>query len=178
MRKWRRLSYSFTFVFAILLFLITSTDMKAQALPTAASSGELSAFATYSRVTTDYGYPNKGGATFGLLYVREVPWLLTPSIEFRVKATFDGRTVDEHTWGGGVRFERRILDFRPYGTSSSAAEPFTITFPILTIPTLLESPIPGTTPSCIHRVSALTTTLQSKGARFHYQFEFWNLGNS
>jgi hypothetical protein len=179
MRKWRRLSYSLTFLFATSLFLVALRNLKAQALPAAARTGELSAFATYSRVTTDYGYPNKGGTTFGLLYVREVRWFLTPSIEFRVKATFDGRTVDEHTWGGGIRFERRIRDFRPYGNFfiSSGTIHYNFSNPY--------NPHPTATPytwdnSIVYSPGFGVDYNLSRywGARFDYQFEFWNLGNS
>ena len=178
MRKWRRLSYSFTFLFATLLFLPASRYLKGQALPTAARKAEFSAFATYSRVTTDYGYPNNG-ATVGLQYLRFVRWYVTPSIEFRVKATFDGRTVDEHTWGGGVRFERRILDFRPYGNFfissgtihynfSSPYNPHPVGKPYTSDNSIVYSPGFGID----YNLSKYW------GARFDYQFEFWNLGNN
>lgn len=160
-----------------IFFPLARCDLKGQAVPQATRGAQLSAFATYSRIRTDYGYANNG-ATFGLQYTRYLHWHLTPSIEFRVKTAFGGNTVDERTVGGGIRFEHRFHYFQPYGNFfiSSGTIRYNFANPYNPHPTgasytsdnsIVYSPGFGLD----YKLSRYW------GARLDYQFEFWNLGN-
>jgi hypothetical protein len=95
--------------------LVTSAGtLRAQSIPTAQKTGEISAFALYTRLTPDYGPTNNNGLIFGADYTRFTRWWVNPAIEFRAKIA-TGSTVDEKSFGGGLRVEKRVHDkFHPY----------------------------------------------------------------
>ena len=102
----------------ILFFIVVSVvphgvmRVGAQALPVRTKGADISVFGTYTRLWPDYGPQKNNGATFGAFYTRYLRWF-SPGVEFRVKIA-DGETVDEKTYGGGVRVEKPIGRFRPY----------------------------------------------------------------
>ncbi len=53
------------------------------------------------------------GAIFGGEYTRFMNRFLNPSLEVRGKVAA-GATVDERTWGGGIRGVHRFRNFYPY----------------------------------------------------------------
>jgi hypothetical protein len=106
--------------FTLILFLIVMSvvphgvmRLSAQAVPLREKKADLSVFGTYTRLTPDYGPQQNNGTTFGVFYTRYWHWF-SPAVEFRVKIA-DGETVDEKTYGGGVRIEKSFGRFRPYG---------------------------------------------------------------
>ena len=88
-------------------------NLNAQALPTSQRKAELTAFGTYTHLTPDYGPQNNNGATFGVGYSHSFQ-LLTPAVEFRVKIA-NGETVNQKTYGGGIRLEHEWNRLHPYG---------------------------------------------------------------
>jgi hypothetical protein len=84
----------------------------AQAVPLRQKKADLSVFGTYTRLSPDYGPQQNNGGTFGVFYTRYYRWL-SPAVEFRAKIA-NGATVDESTYGGGIRVEKSINRFRPY----------------------------------------------------------------
>jgi hypothetical protein len=95
-------------------FMTSAGTVHAQAVPTAKKTGDISAFVLYTRLTPDYGPTSNNGATFGVDYTRYTRWWVNPSIEFRAKIA-NGSAVDEKSFGGGIRVEKRIHDkYHPY----------------------------------------------------------------
>jgi|KBSMisStaDraftv2_1062788.scaffolds.fasta_scaffold767614_1 hypothetical protein len=101
------------FAFVVSLVPDGTASLNAQAVPTRERKAEVTAFATYTHVTPDYGPQNNNGVTFGVGYSRYMRFL-TPAIEFRVKIA-NGETVDQTTYGGGIRLEHQLQNFHPYG---------------------------------------------------------------
>jgi len=101
------------FAFVVSLVPVGTAKLSAQAVPTRERKAELTTFATYTHVTPDYGPQNNNGVTFGVGYSRSIRFL-TPTVEFRVKIA-NGETVDEKTYGGGLRVEHQFSNFHPYG---------------------------------------------------------------
>jgi hypothetical protein len=137
---------------------------------------DFSAFGAASRVWTDYGYPATA-YTIGAEFIRYYRWPVTPSIEFRYKSTSNGRTVDENTFGGGIRVEHAIRNFRPYGTFlvSKGTIHYNFDHPYNPHPTaepytqdgsVVYSPGLGVDYDIAYRWAVLAD----------YQYEFWNLG--
>jgi hypothetical protein len=67
----------------------------------------------YSRLTPDYGPTSNNGIAVGGSYTRLTHWWLDPAIEFRAKIA-NGITVDEKTFGGGIKGVKKIGRFSPY----------------------------------------------------------------
>lgn len=97
----------------VLGFCAGGSVLYAQARPAGEKSGDLSVFAMYHRLTPDYGPTNNNGISFGADYTRYTRWWVKPSIEFRAKIA-NGTTVDESSFGGGIRAEKPIGNFHPY----------------------------------------------------------------
>ena len=107
---------SFTLIlFAFVVSLIPdgTPNLSAQAVPIREKKAELTTFLTYTHLTPDYGPQNNNGVSFGIDYSRYMRFV-TPAIEFRVKLA-SGTTVDENTYGGGIRVEHQWSNFHPYG---------------------------------------------------------------
>lgn len=102
-------------IWTLIAFLVLAIPkpLLAQANPTAVKKADLSAFGLYSRLTPDYGAQKNNGVTFGIDYTRYTRWWVSPSVEFRVKIA-NGTTVDEKSWGGGIRVEKPINRWHPY----------------------------------------------------------------
>jgi hypothetical protein len=100
-------------IWVLVALLATTTVLHAQANPAAQKTGDLSVFVLYTRLTPDYGPTNNNGFTLGLDYTRYTRWWVKPSIELRGKIA-NGATVDEKSFGGGIRMEKPIGSFHPY----------------------------------------------------------------
>jgi hypothetical protein len=100
-------------IWMLATLLATASTIQAQAPPTAQKIGDLSAFVLYTRLTPDYGPTTNNGVTLGLDYTRYTRWWVKPSIEVRGKIA-NGSTVDERSFGGGIRAVKPIRIFRPY----------------------------------------------------------------
>ena len=104
----------------LILFLVVTSlvpqgiaTLNAQAVPLREKKADLSVFGTYTRLKPDYGPQQNNGVTFGAFYTRYWRWF-SPAIEFRVKIA-DGATVNERTYGGGIRVEKQFGQrFRPF----------------------------------------------------------------
>jgi len=156
------------------LFLgLASKTLHAQASPTASKKAAISAFGTYSRISTDRDSHKNNGVTFGGNYTRYLNWFLTPSLEFRGKIA-PGGTVGEKTFGGGIRGERRLKNFVPYANFLVSYGRLTFTHPDTSgpgKPYLYDDSIVYSTGL------GLDYNLTSQwAARVDYQFEHWNLG--
>jgi hypothetical protein len=107
---------TFTLIlFAMVVSLIPegTAKLRAQATPIREKKAELTTFLTYTHVTPDYGPQNNNGVSIGIDYARYMRFV-TPALEFRVKIA-NGATVDERTYGGGIRVEHQWSRFHPYG---------------------------------------------------------------
>jgi len=167
------------FLFSTLLFLFTPQNLKAQATPAAARKGEISVFGGYAKVWPDYGPFTNHGATFGVDYIHYTHWFVNPSVEFRVKVTSGGGTVDENTWGGGARFEREIKYFHPYADFLISKGTIHYNFQNPTNPHPTGTPY--TSDNSIVYSPGLGVDFDVTyhlAARVDYQWEFWNLGNN
>ena len=160
------------------ILLVGAPHLHAQADPTATRQVELSAFGTFSIVNPDRAvfYPQNSnrnfGATFGFDYTRYVsPWL-TPSLELRTKFA-TGTSVNESTYGGGLRVEHRFGSFYPYGDFLMSYGTITFNHPDLTLPG----------PPYTHDDAFVTSfgvgcdidVTQRWTARVDYQFEHWKV---
>jgi hypothetical protein len=167
---------SFALFVAMSFFLLSPRHLSAQASAAASKGIDLSAFTAFSRIWTDYGYP-AGGYLFGVDFTRHYNLPVTPSIEFRIKSTSGGRTVDESTLGGGIRVERTIKNFHPYATLliskgtihynfSNPYDPHPNGQPYTQDGSIVYSPGMGVDYDLAYHWAV----------RADYQFEFWNLG--
>lgn len=106
-------NFSAWVVIVSLFALAIPKTLTAQANPAGVKKADLSAFGLYSKLTPDYGPQKNNGITFGIDYTRYTRWWVNPSIEFRAKIAH-GTTVDEKSWGGGIRVEKPINHWHPY----------------------------------------------------------------
>ena len=108
-----------SFVFVLLIcFAATLVPVRAgaQAEPIKEKKADLSTFVGYTRLSPDYGgLPDNlnNGVVFGAFYTRYLHWF-APAVEFRGKIA-NGHTVDEKTYGGGIRVEKSFRRYRPFG---------------------------------------------------------------
>jgi opacity protein-like surface antigen len=105
--------------------ILVPAPLWAQARPVAVKKADISAFAAFTRVTPDYDAPSNKGFTFGVDVMKPVRWFLKPSLEFRGTIA-PGPTVNENTFGGGVKVEHPIWRLHPYADFLVSAG--TITF--------------------------------------------------
>jgi hypothetical protein len=160
------------------ILFVGAPHLHAQATPTASRQTELSAFGTFTFVNPDRAiiYPQNSnsnyGATFGFDYTRYAsPWF-TPSLEIRTKFA-TGTSVNESTYGGGLRVEHRFGSFYPYGDSLMSYGKITFNHPDRT----------GPGPPYTHDDAFVTSfglgcdidITERWTARVDYQFEHWNV---
>lgn len=94
------------------------TTLRAQALPTATRSADISVFAGFLTDTPDYGPYRNNGVSAGVDYTRYIRLPIEPSIELRTNIA-DGKTVNERTYLFGPRValrlpQRSLRRFHPY----------------------------------------------------------------
>jgi hypothetical protein len=150
-------------------------SLKAQATPAAFKQGEISVYGAYSRVWPDYAPQKDNGAIFGADYTRFINFFLTPSLEFRGKVV-SGPTVNERTWGGGIRGEHRFRNFYPYIDFLVSAGTIQFNHPSLDAFGRLYASDNSIVYSAGGGVDYDIT--RRFAARFDYQFEHWNLGTN
>src|SRR3954471_7910022 len=112
---WTRQKSLILILFLIVVSVVPHAVVRvnAQATPVRTKGADISVFGTYMRLSPDYGPQKNNGYTFGAFYARYLR-LFSPGVEFRVKIAH-GETVDEKTYGGGVRVEKLMARrFRPY----------------------------------------------------------------
>ena len=163
-------------VFIFLASILFSRDfLEAQALPTASKGGEISIYGAYAHVWPHYGTEQDNGVTFGAEYTHFVNWFVRPSLELRGKVV-SGQTVNQRTWGGGIRGQHRFGNFYPYIDFLISSG--TITFPHPTIGTS-GSPYVSDNSIVYSLGGGVDYDITSHFAvRADYQFEHWNLGRS
>ncbi len=96
----------------IVLIVLASDQLWAQATAARSREAELTGFVMYSRVTPDYGPQGNNGVSVGAAYTKYLKWL-SVGVEARFKDA-PGTTVGERTFGGGVRVEHQWKYFHPY----------------------------------------------------------------
>jgi len=182
----RPLSIRQSFVFVLLIFFaaaLVSVRAGAQAVPIREKKADLSTFVGYTRLSPDYGgLPDNlnNGVSFGAFYTRYLHWF-APAVEFRGKIA-NGHTVDEKTYGGGIRVEKSYRRYRPFGDFLVSAG--TINYHLVTPPNV---PAPPGIPYIIHTYSDSSVVYTLGGgldfdvterisARGEYQHEHWSLG--
>jgi hypothetical protein len=102
-------------LFLIGLLFTCSSMSRAQAIPTAQTTGELDAFGTFSITNPDYGRGwNTGGTVGGDLLLRPFRFG-QPGVVFRY-ANVSGSTTRETFLGGGLDLHYRLPWIRPYAT--------------------------------------------------------------
>jgi hypothetical protein len=101
------------YVLPLVLFLLATPSLHAQATPTAVRDAEISVFGTYSLVFTDRDSSWANGGTLGADFTSFLPHKLAVSLEIRAKAA-GGYVVNQYTYGGGARVERHMGNFHPY----------------------------------------------------------------
>ena len=172
----------------LILFLVATSlvpqgiaTLNAQAVPLREKKADISVFGTYTRLKPDYGPQENNGVTFGAFYTRYWHWL-SPAIEFRVKIA-DGATVDQKTYGGGIRVEKQIAQrFRPFADFLVSAG--TINYHQISPP---NQSAPPNAPYVLHTYSDSSVVYTYGGgldydvtenfsARGEFQYENWSLG--
>jgi opacity protein-like surface antigen len=100
-----------------LLFGATAAAVKhagAQAIPTMERGAEFAPFVQTTILNPDWGQTHNLGYTVGFDYTRFIPTLVQPSLEFRMTHA-SGRTVNQTTYLGGLKFQTTIHGVHPYG---------------------------------------------------------------
>lgn len=171
MQKPRRLTLRIALP-AVMVFLsiLVPEHLNAQAIPTRSREADASAFVAYTRLTTDYGYPDNG-VTIGANYTRYFRFI-SPALEVRFK-TASGRTVGERTFGGGLRLEHQWSYFHPY--ADLLVSKGTITF---ADKNAIGSFGTGSNGSIVYSYGGGVDYdfADQWSARVDYQSEHWNLG--
>src|ERR1051325_11944022 len=100
---------------AALLVMTTATMLHAQARAAAEKTSDISGFVLFSRLCPDYGPTNNNGFTVGGSYLlrNRIRWF-DPGIDVRFRSA-NGATVDQKNFSGGLKVEKVINNFRPYG---------------------------------------------------------------
>ena len=89
------------------------TYASAQALPTVERHSEFATFAQGTMLRPDWGQTNNYGYSFGVDYTHFFSKFVQPGLELRfTRAT--GRTVNENTYLGGLKFQTTIHGIHPY----------------------------------------------------------------
>jgi len=174
MRQGPGLTWICGFVF-LASFLFTPQSLTAQASPAASKTGEISVYGAYSRVWPDYGPQKDNGAIFGAEYTRFTNFFLAPSLELRGKVV-SGPTVNERTWGGGIRGEHRFRNFYPYIDFLVSSGTIQFNHPFIDARGNLYQSDNSIVYSAGGGVDYDIT--RHFAARFDYQFEHWNLGTT
>ena len=164
-----------TFLLPAILLVLVPGKLIAQANPVASKKADISVFGTYSRVTTDYGPETNNGYTFGANYTRYMHWFVNPSLEFRAKIA-NGPTVDEKTFGGGIRAERQFKNFHPYADFLISAGTIDFQHPNIDV----RGNLYKSDDSIVYSTGiGLDYDVTSRwAARADYQFEHWSLGTN
>jgi len=162
----------------VLPVLLCAELLYAQARPTASKSGGISFFGLYTRGDTDRTDVTgdthiNNGITFGGDYTHYFHWIVTPSIELRMKF-LPGDTVGQKTFGGGFRLEHRWGSFVPYAGFFASFGRLTFTHPDRTGPgrpyTHDSSIVYSAGPGLDYDVTA------NWSLRADYQLERWKIG--
>jgi len=161
--------------FYAMLSLALPGNLQAQANPAASKTADISVFGTYSRVSPDYGPQTNNGYTFGANYTRYMHWFVNPSLEFRAKIA-PGTTVDEKTFGGGIRVERQFKKFHPYADFLISAGTIDFQFPNIDV----RGKLYKSDDSIVYSTGGgLDYDITSQwAAKADYQFEHWSLGTN
>ena len=161
-------------IFLGIAFIFSTPQLlRAQAVPAASKTSEVSIFGAYAHVWPDYGTQQDNGVIFGADYTRFVRWFLTPSLELRGKVV-SGPVANQRTWGGGIRGERRLRNFYPYINFLVSSGTITFTHPFIDATgKLYESDN-----SIVYSLGGgVDYDFASHfAARADYQFEHWNIG--
>jgi opacity protein-like surface antigen len=153
-------------VLVVLLFLLSSALLHAQATPTASRNFSASAFTGVSIVKTDRQATTNPGFSFGGDLGYFLPHGFIPSIEARMKIA--PGTWGMNTYGGGVRLQHRLYRAQlyanflwSYGTISEPYNGGTVHDN-----SIVYSPGGGVDIPINEAVAA----------RFDYQYEYWHTG--
>jgi opacity protein-like surface antigen len=162
------------FAFVVSLVSEGTAKLSAQAVPIREKKAELTTFATYTHLTPDYGPQNNSGVSFGIDYARYLKFV-TPALEFRVKIA-NGETVDQKTYGGGIRVEHQWDRFHPYGMFLISAGYINYHF---RTPPIMSNGKPYLSDSSVvygYGGGLDFDVTQNFSARGEFQAENWNLG--
>jgi hypothetical protein len=176
MHKWPTFSrLVLVLSFAIAPLLLAPCDLAAQATAAAQRKGELSANVAYTLVWPKWNgiSETNNGVTFGLDYARYYRLPFTPSLVFRGKIA-PGNTVGERTFGGGLKAERAIGAFRPYGDFLISSGVITFTHPVIDFRGRLYTSDNSIVYSAGGGVDVDLT--ETWAARVDYQYEWWSIG--
>jgi opacity protein-like surface antigen len=172
-----------SFIFGLLICFaaaLVPDRSGAQAVPIREKKAGISTFATFTRLTPDFGPFNNFGVMFGTDYARYTRWI-TPALEFRMKISH-GSAVDQKTYGGGLRLERDFQRYHLFGNFLVSSG--RINYHLKTPPNVPALP---TTPNVIHTYTDTSIVYTYGGgldydisqnftARGEFQYENWNLG--
>jgi hypothetical protein len=155
--------------------ILAPAPVWAQARPVAVKKADISAFAAFTRVTPDYDAPSNKGFTFGVDVMKPVRWFLKPSLEFRGTIA-PGPTVNENTYGGGVKVEHPIWRLHPYADFLVSAGTITFKHPNIDSRGRLYK----SDNSIVYTYGGgVDYDLTPRwAAKVDYQGEHWNLGTS
>ena len=155
--------------------ILAPAPLWSQATPVAVKKADISAFAAFTRVTPDWDAPSNKGFTFGVDVMKPVRWFLKPSLEFRGTIAH-GPTVNEDTYGGGVKVEHPIWRLHPYADFLISAGTITFNHPHIDARGRLYK----SDNSIVYTYGGgVDYDLTPRwAAKFDYQGEHWNLGSS
>lgn len=173
-----------SFIFGLLICFaaaLVPVRSGAQAVPIREKKAGISTFATFTRLTPDFGPYNNFGVMFGTDYARYMRWI-TPSVEFRMKISH-GTAVDQTTFGGGLRLERDFQRYHPFGNFLISSG--RINYHLATPPNVPAPPMVAPFPIHTYTDNSLVYTYgggleydirQNFSARGEFQHENWTLG--